>query len=43
VSPADPIGLGGPALLVVAVSPPAGVLAARPATDVDSTITLRYE
>jgi predicted permease len=43
VSPADPIGLGGSALVVVAVALAAGVLAARPATDADPTITLRYE
>ena len=32
VSPADPIGLGGAALLVLGVALAAGVLAARPAT-----------
>jgi ABC-type antimicrobial peptide transport system permease subunit len=43
VSPADPIGLGGSALLVIAVALAAGLMAARPATRADPTITLRYE
>jgi putative ABC transport system permease protein len=43
VSSADPIGLGGSALLVVGVALAAGVLAARPATSADPTATLRHE
>jgi putative ABC transport system permease protein len=43
VSPADPVGLGGAALLVVGVALGAGVLAARPAVNADPTATLRYE
>jgi predicted permease len=43
VSPADPIGLGGAALLVFSVALAAGVMAARPAIRVDPTATLRYE
>jgi ABC-type antimicrobial peptide transport system permease subunit len=43
VSPADPIGLGGSALLVIAVALAAGLMAARPATRADPTATLRYE
>ena len=43
VSPADPVGLGGAALLVVCVALAAGVVAARPATRTDPTATLRYE
>ena len=43
VSPADPVGLGGAALLVLGVALAAGVLAARPATRADPTATLRYE
>jgi putative ABC transport system permease protein len=43
VSPADPIGLGGAALFVLGVALAAGVLAARPATSADPTVTLRYE
>ena len=43
VSPADAIGLGGAALLVVGVALVAGVMAARPASRVDPTATLRYE
>jgi predicted permease len=41
VSPADPIGLGGAALLVAGVALAAGVMAARPATRTDPTVTLR--
>ena len=37
VSPADPIGLGGAALLVLGVALAAGVLAALPATRADPT------
>jgi predicted permease len=43
VSPADPIGLGGSALLVIGVALAAGVLAARPATRTEPTTALRYE
>jgi predicted permease len=43
VSPADPIGLGGAALLVLGVAFAAGIMAARPATRTDPTVTLRYE
>jgi hypothetical protein len=43
VSPADPVGLGGAALLVIGVALAAGVIAARPATRADPTATLRYE
>jgi predicted permease len=43
VSPADPLGLGGAALLVLGVALAASVLAARPATRADPTATLRYE
>jgi len=43
VRPADPVGLGGAALLVVGVALAAGVMAARPATRADPTITLRCE
>ena len=43
VSPADPIGLGGAALLVCAVALAAGIMAARPVTRADPTATLRYE
>jgi hypothetical protein len=43
VSPADPIGLGGAALLVLGVALTAGVMAARPATRADPTATLRSE
>jgi predicted permease len=43
VSPADPIGLGGSALLVVCVAVAAGMIAARPAMRADPTATLRYE
>ena len=41
VSPVDPIGLGGAALLVAGVALAAGVLAARPAAHADPTVTLR--
>jgi predicted permease len=43
VSPADPIGLGGAALLVLGVALAASMMAARPATRTDPTATLRYE
>ena len=43
VSPADPIGLGGSALLVLVVALAAGVLAVTPATRSDPTATLRAE
>ncbi len=43
VSPADPVGLGGSALLVLGVALAAGVMAARPATRTDPTATLRHE
>ena len=43
VSPADPVGLGGAALLVLGVALAAGVMAARPATRADPTATLRCE
>jgi predicted permease len=43
VSPADPVGLGGAALLVLGAALAAGVLAARPATRADPIATLRYE
>ena len=43
VSPADPIGLGGAALLVLGVALVAGVVAALPATRAHPTTTLRYE
>jgi predicted permease len=43
VSPADPLGLGGAAVLVLGVALTAGVLAARPATRADPTATLRSE
>jgi putative ABC transport system permease protein len=43
VSPVDPIGLGGGALLVVGLAFAAGLVAARPATRADPTTTLRYE
>jgi predicted permease len=43
VSPADPLGLGGAALLVVGVALAAGVLAARPATRAAPTALLRVE
>jgi predicted permease len=43
VSPADPIGLGGAALVVLVVAFAAGLIAARPATAADPTVALRYE
>lgn len=43
VSPADPIGLGGAALLVFAVALASAALAARPATRTDPTVALRAE
>jgi predicted permease len=43
VSPADPIGLGGAALLVLGVALAAGIVAALPATRAHPTTTLRYE
>jgi ABC-type antimicrobial peptide transport system permease subunit len=43
VSSTDPVGLVGAALLVLGVALAAGVLAARPATRVDPTATLRHE
>jgi putative ABC transport system permease protein len=43
VSPVDPVGLGGAALLVLTVALTAGVMAARPATRADPTATLRSE
>ena len=43
VSPADPLGLGGSALLVICVALAAGMIAARPVTRTDPTATLRYE
>jgi predicted permease len=43
VSPADLVGLGGAAMLVVVVALAAGLIAARPVTRVDPTMTLRYE
>ncbi|HEX5108082.1 MAG TPA: ABC transporter permease [Vicinamibacterales bacterium] len=43
ISPADPIGLGGGALLLLGVALAAGFAAARPATRTDPTATLRNE
>jgi ABC-type antimicrobial peptide transport system permease subunit len=43
VSPADPIGLGGGALLVLGVALAAGIIAARPATGADPIAALRAE
>ena len=43
VSPADPVGLGGAALLVLGVAIAAGMIAARPATRADPTAALRCE
>jgi predicted permease len=42
VSPADPIGLGSAALLVLGVALAAGLMAAAPATRADPTTTLRH-
>ena len=41
ISPADPVGLGGAALLVLTVALASAVLAARPATQADPVATLR--
>jgi hypothetical protein len=41
ISPADPIGLGGAALLVLGVALAAAGLAARPAMHADPVATLR--
>jgi predicted permease len=43
VSPVDPIGLGGAALLVIVVAIAAGIMAARPATRADAIAALRCE
>ena len=43
VSPADPLGLGGAALLVLGTASAAAVIAARPATRADPTATLRHQ
>jgi predicted permease len=43
VSPADPVGLGGAALLVLVVAFAAGLMAARHVTRADATAALRYE
>jgi ABC-type antimicrobial peptide transport system permease subunit len=43
VSPADPTGIGSAALFVLVIAFAAGVLAARPATQADPTVALRYE
>jgi hypothetical protein len=43
VSPADPVGLGGAALLVLGVALAAGVIGAGPATRADPTATLRHQ
>jgi predicted permease len=43
VSPADPLGLGGAALLVLGVALAAGALAALPAMRAHPTVALRYE
>jgi predicted permease len=43
VSPADPLGLGGAALLVLGVALGAGALAALPAMRAHPTVTLRHE
>jgi putative ABC transport system permease protein len=43
VSPADPVGLGGAALLVLGVALAAGVMAAWPAARIDPAVTLRCE
>jgi predicted permease len=41
ISPADPVGLGGGALLVLGVALAAGLMAARPVTRADPTAALR--
>jgi putative ABC transport system permease protein len=43
VSPSDPLGFSGAALLVLGVGLVAGVAAARPAYRADPTRSLRYE
>jgi ABC-type antimicrobial peptide transport system permease subunit len=43
VSPADPVGLGGAALLVLGVALASGLIAARPATQADPAAVLRHE
>jgi hypothetical protein len=43
VSPADPLGLGGAALLVLGVALAAGLVAAAPAARAHPTTTLRYD
>jgi putative ABC transport system permease protein len=43
VSPADPVGFGGAALLVIGVALAACLMAARPATRTDPTATFRCE
>jgi predicted permease len=43
VSPTDPLGLGGSALLVLGVALAAGLVAARPATGADPIAALRTE
>lgn len=43
VSPADPFGIGGAALFVLAVALAAGLLAAGPAVRTDPAMTLRSE
>jgi hypothetical protein len=43
VSPADPVGLGGAALLALGVAHAAGAIAARPATRADPAATLRHQ
>jgi ABC-type antimicrobial peptide transport system permease subunit len=43
VSPADPIGFGGAALLVILVALAAAVTAALPAVRTDPTVALRHE
>jgi hypothetical protein len=43
LSPADPLGLGGAALLVLGVALTAGLLAAHPAAGANPTAALRSE
>jgi hypothetical protein len=43
VSPADPFGIGGAALVVLGAALAAGVTAAGRATHTDATVSLRYE